>query len=87
MKQSTRYRDCLRETAKVIPFVLIDADLYREMWRTAGEAAYQLLTFLVRLIVLLTYPISIFVIAIALKKSRQAQAAAHEKMNREWNRG
>ncbi|MCY0389593.1 hypothetical protein OVY01_20820 [Robbsia sp. Bb-Pol-6] len=84
MKQSARYRDCLRETAKVIPFVLIDADLYREIARTAGEAGYQVLTFLARLIVLLTYPISIFVIAFALRKSRQAQNASHDKLDREW---
>jgi hypothetical protein len=88
---SKRYLSALRESAIGLPIGPFRGDFPSEFRRAVGEFAYVLAQLFLWALAMVTYPVSIFVLAAALVHSDRAIEKAYRKADEEWmeamNRG
>lgn len=81
---SKRYLSALRESAIGLPIGPFRGDFPGEFHRALGEFAYVIAQLLFWALAMVTYPVSIFVLAAALVHSDKATERAYRKADEEW---
>jgi hypothetical protein len=81
------YLAALRESAIGLPLGPFRGDFPDEIKRAVGEFAYVMSQLALWALAMLTYPISIFLVAAAVVHSDEAVRKAYRKADEEWFKG
>ena len=83
----SRYLKALRESAIGLPLGPFRGDFPDEFLRAASEFAWVMSQLAFWVLAMLTYPVSIFVLAGVVVHSDAARAKANRKADEEWFKG